>query len=259
MAAGPRSTLSGSRSDRARHKPARRVGHGAGSPSLVRCKICHCTFQAITYTHLRYKHGIENPKVYKKEFSVDSITSKDVRQKISERKILVDRHASDYIRSHWGKASLKEITHYLGIHPSTVRAHAARLGLGLLIERWTESKVLRLLKESRSLGMPMNSGEARRRIPPLYKATLRIFGSWRAGLTRAGLPYEEIARRGPFEKWTRDRIAEEIRGLIREGMERNYGYLRSRHSKLYAAARNHFGNWNAACEAARSGAPETTK
>lgn len=257
MALGPKSKLSRSKSDRHRDPSARGAASRPESGALVRCRICHRRFQAITFTHLRYKHGIEDPELYKRKFAVDLLTSREVRRRISERKILVDRHASNYIRAHWGKVPLKEITRYLGIHPSTVRSHAARLGLGLLIERWTESKVLRLLRESQRLGVPLNSGEARRRLPPLYKATLRIFGTWKAGLTQAGIPYEEISLRGPFEKWNRGRILEEIRSLIREGRERDYRHLRFHHSKLYSAARNHFGNWNAACEAAGSPDQET--
>jgi hypothetical protein len=244
------SKFSGSGSGRDRRSPSSGDDGAGDSESHILCRLCHRWFRAITYTHLRYRHGIEDPRTYKEEFSVEKITAHEVRQRIAEQKFLVDRHATDFIRKHWGKVPLKEITRYLGVNASTVRAHALRLGLGLLVEKWSEPRVIQLLKDARRAGLPLNSGEARHGLPGLYKAALRLFGSWRAGLARAGIPYEQVSRRGPFERWTRERILEEIREIIHEGKESDYLFLQSRHSKLYAAARNHFGNWAKALEAA---------
>jgi hypothetical protein len=214
------------------------------SQTHVRCRICHRWYQAITFTHLKYKHGIEDPTAYKKEYSLRKITAFEVRKRIADQKFLVDRHAIDYIRRNWGKLSLKEITSYLGIDASTVRAHALRLGLGLLVEKWDGAKIVKSLRQARRLGLPLNSGEARREMGPLYKASIKKFGSWKKALMEAGIAYEKVARRAPFESWTEDRILREARALERIGRERNYAYLQEHHSKLYAAARNHFGSWS---------------
>jgi hypothetical protein len=165
------------------------------SRTHVRCRICHRLYRAVTYTHLKYKHGIDDPTAYKKEYSLRKITSFDVRKRIADQKFLVDRHAVDYIRRHWGKISLKEITSYLGIDASTVRAHALRLGLGLLVEKWDAAKIIRLLRRARRLGLPLSSGEARNTLGPLYKASLSRFGSWKNALIQAGIPYEKVSRR----------------------------------------------------------------
>jgi hypothetical protein len=223
---------------------------GSVSKSHVRCRICHRQYRAITYTHLRYKHGILDPQTYKKEYSLSTITSPEVRRRIAELKFLVDRHALDYIRRHWGKLSLKEITSYLGINTSTVRAHAVRMGLGLLVERWNDPKILSSLRQEYRLGLPLSSGEARKRIGQLYKAALKHFRSWKNALGKAGIPYEKVALRGPFESWTKDRILQEARSLAREGKERDYPFLQQHHAKLYAAARNHFGSWTQMLRAA---------
>jgi hypothetical protein len=191
-----------------------------------------------------------DPQSYKKEFSLSKITSADVRRKIAERKILVDRHAIDFIRKHWGRLSLKEITQYLGINSSTVRAHAKQLGLKLLVEKWSNAKVIRLLREAHKLGRPLSSGEARHQMGSLYKAAISRFGSWKLALARAGIAYGKVARRGPFETWTQERIFAEIRRLALGGKERDYAHLQAHHSRLYAAARNHFENWASALRAA---------
>jgi len=220
------------------------------SQTHVRCRLCHRWYEAITYTHLRYRHGILEPRTYKEEYSLSKITSADVRRRIAERKVQVDRYALEFIKKHWGKLSLKEITHYLGINPSTVRSHAMRLGLKLLVEKWCDAKIIRLLREARKLGRPLSSGEARHEMGSLYKAAIKHFGSWKLALVRAGIAYEQVARRGPFETWTPDRIIVEIRSLAREGKERDYIHLQNRYSKLYAAARNHFDSWANALRAA---------
>jgi hypothetical protein len=222
--------------------PSREDGE-AESETHVRCRICLHWYRAITYTHLRYKHGIEDPKIYKEKYSLSKITASEVRKKIADQKVLVDRHAVDYIRRNWGKLSLKEITTYLGINASTIRAHAVRLGLGLLVEKWSKAKILSSLRRARRLGLPLSSGEARKGMGPLYKAAGKWFGSWKNALTEAGIPYGKVARRGPFESWPDERIFREARALQREGKERDYNHLLQHHSKLYAAARSHFGSW----------------
>jgi hypothetical protein len=199
---------------------------------------------------LKYRHGVDSPREYKEEFALTKITSQDVRSRIAEKKFLVDRHAVDYIRRSWGKRSLKEITAYLGINATTVRAHARRLGLGLLIEKWDLGKVLRGIRRARREGIPLNSGYARVHLGHLYKAAIKYCRSWKNALGQAGLQYDRVALRGPFECWTQERIVAEIRELRRQGRDRDYAFIQAHQSRLYAAARNHFGSWKTAREAA---------
>jgi len=220
------------------------------SETQVRCRICRRWYRAITYTHLRYKHAIDDPRAYKDKYALSNLTSAEVRKKISEQKILVDRHAVNYIRRKWGKVSLKEITDYLGINATTVRTHALRMGLGLLVEKWDKRKLILSLRQARRHGVPLSSGQARKRIGPLYRAAMKAFGSWRKALTAVGIPYETVTLREPFEAWTQERIFLEARRLHRDGKAREYAFLQRHHSKLYSAARNHFGSWVAMLRAA---------
>jgi hypothetical protein len=216
----------------------------------VRCRICRRWLQAITYTHLRFKHGIREPQSYKEEFSLSKITALEVRRKIAQQKILVDRIDLNYIRKNWGKRSLREITSYLGISASTVREHAHRMGLGRLVEIWNATKIIQSLRRAFRQGIPLHSGGARDTMRPLYKAALKRFGSWRNALVAAEISPEKVARRGPFESWSPDRIIREILALAKQGKERDFNHLETHHSKLYAAARNHFGSWRKALLAA---------
>jgi hypothetical protein len=176
--------------------------------------------------------------------------SQEVRQRIADRKTLMDDHALGYIRKMWGKLSVREITAYLGVNATTVRAHALKMGLGLLVERWDPSKILRGLRRAHRLGIPLNSGHARKLMGQLYKAAIKYFHSWKNALSQAGIVYETVARRAPFESWSEERVKAEIRELHQSGIRLDYSFLQARHSKLYAAARNHFGSWQAARQAA---------
>jgi hypothetical protein len=217
------------------------------SPSThVLCRLCRRWFQAITYSHLLHKHGIEDPQTYKDEFSLKKITADEVCRKIAAGKFIVDRFDLDYIRENWRKKSLKEITSYLGIGAPTVRVHARRMGLGLLVETWNRPKIVISLRRARRRGEALHSGSARHTMGRLYKAAIKHYGSWRKALEAAGISYDKVARRAPFENWSRDRILQEVRTLARSGRERDYVYIHQHHSKLYAAARNQFGNWREA-------------
>jgi hypothetical protein len=228
---------------------------GQDHKTHVQCRICHKWYRAVTYTHLKYLHGIESPSKYKEEYSLSKITSEEVRGRIAEKKFLVDRHAVDYIRRSWGQRSLKEITSYLGINPSTVRAHARRMGLGLLVERWDLRKVLRGLRRAHRDKIPLNSGHARKHLSHLYKAAIKYCRSWKNALREAGIRYESVSLRGPFEAWSQERVAAEIRELHRQGRDLDYAFIQTHHPRLYGAARNHFGSWKAARRAA--GLPES--
>jgi hypothetical protein len=212
----------------------------------VLCRLCRRWFRAVTYSHLHHKHGIKDPQTYKDEFSLSKITSDEVCRRMAAGRFVVDRFDLDYIRKSWRKKSLKEITSYLGIGAPTVRAHARRMGLGLLVETWSRPKIVISLRHARRQGEALHSGSARRTMGPLYKAAVKYYGSWAKALEAAGIPYHKVARRAPFEVWSRDRILQEMRSLAKSGRERDYVYIHHHHSKLYAAARNHFGNWREA-------------
>jgi hypothetical protein len=205
--------------------------------------MCRRWYQAITYTHLLYRHGITDPQTYKEEYSLIHITSPKVRGKIAERKFALNRSEINFIRVNWGKRPVAEISSHLQKDNATVRAYAVRLGLGLLVEKWTKAKVLKNIRQARRQRLILNSGEARNSMGRLYRAAVRHFGSWKNALEEAGIRYDTVARRGPFESWSVERVVREILDLKTKGVERNYSYLQAHHAKLYAAARNCFGSW----------------
>lgn len=223
----------------------------------ILCLLCSRWFRAITFTHLKYKHQVQEPQDYKDEFSLTTITPSDVRRKVANSKrVLTTRHL-DYLKSHWGKRPLVEISSRLGINASTARAYAKQLGLPLFVKRWDKQQVLKEIRRARRNRQALHSGGIRVSSPRLYKAARSHFRSWKRAVSAAGLDYSQVARRAPFEHWTRDRIIREIEMLSRRRKHQDYRYLERFHSKLYAAGRNHFGNWRRALDAWKRARPSS--
>jgi hypothetical protein len=218
----------------------------------VQCLLCHRSYKAITYTHLKYKHGIEAPKSYKDEFSLGTITSREVREKVAAAKRIVGHKELEYIRKNWAKRPLSAIMDHLGVDASTIRGHAKSLGLPLYVQKWDGTKLISAILRAHRKGVPLHSASARKLIPQVYRSARKgkHFKTWKHAIEAAGLRYSQIARRRPFERWTSARIFQEIRALVRERRHLDYHFLQRKHSKLYAAARNHFINWQKAVRAA---------
>lgn len=219
--------------------------------SHLQCQLCGRWLQAITYSHLKYVHGIPIPARYKVRFKVDKITAMDVRRQVADSKRIVLRRESEYIKATWGRCPLDTLSIKLRLNPSTIRTHAKRLGLPPLRRSWNRKSVLAELRRAYRLGRPLHSGAARRSSPQLYGAAHHHFGSWRKAVEAMGLRYLRIARRAPFERWSTRRILREIRHLITIGGHESYRFLERHHPKLYAAARNYFGSWKAAVRSTR--------
>lgn len=238
----PRVRPSGSRRDRAARDP--RETH-------VLCLLCRRRYQAVTYTHLKARHGIEAPADYKSEFGLERITAGAVRERVAEAHRSVWAREIEIIRKRWRTREQQAIARELGLDPATVRAWRKSLGLPELVRRWDRSKVVDGIRRARRAGLALNAAFARSHpsLRPLYSAARIHFASWRAAIRAAGLSYGRVAIRSKFERWSRARILSEIRRLSAEREQLGYRFLEEKHPKLYTAARSYFGNWKNALRA----------
>ncbi len=92
------------------------------------------------------------------------------------------------------------------------------------------------------------SGAWRHHLSLFRKARYR-FGSWRKAIEAAGLNYDEVVQR---QKWTKERIVEEIRRLYAQGQDLSVTAMQKAYPNLVAIAQSprYFGSWRAAVEAA---------
>jgi hypothetical protein len=83
----------------------------------------------------------------------------------------------------------------------------------------------------------------------LFRAAVRVYGSWRAALEHAGFPDGAWRRR---RKWTQESVLAQIRELQARGCSLAWSDIAKYHPALGAAAvrRSRFGSWKAALQAA---------
>jgi len=84
---------------------------------------------------------------------------------------------------------------------------------------------------------------------PLLAAAMHHFGSYREALGQAGLDYRQILRPRP-RRWTPQKVVQELCRLHSEGHGLADSQVRRRWPQLAAAARNYFGSYRRAIEAA---------
>lgn len=99
-------------------------------------------------------------------------------------------------------------------------------------------------------GKPLYSHYMRLNYQDLLAAGIRYFGTWRAAVESAGIPYDSVRK---YRNWSRERIIETIKRLEKEGVDLSFrSMMLSKYAPMvYAAIRpNHFGTWRNALSAA---------
>ncbi|MBS3821603.1 MAG: hypothetical protein KGY81_07565 [Phycisphaerae bacterium] len=105
---------------------------------------------------------------------------------------------------------------------------------------WRRDQILNLIRRRHAAGLPIAAHNV---VPQSAEvASRRLFGSWRAALKAAGVP--NPSRSHPI--WTKVSVVEGILARQLAG-EPIYAYAVAQHaSRLYDAARRHFGSWREA-------------
>lgn len=100
---------------------------------------------------------------------------------------------------------------------------------------WTKSEIISIIQKQAAAGVPP---VASRMLPPgTVSAVKRLFGSFAAAIRVAG-----IIRSKKCPPWSRRLIVEAIQERARNGQAIHCAGVIATHSKLYDAARNHFGS-----------------
>ena len=116
---------------------------------------------------------------------------------------------------------------------------------------WTPESVLAALAARLDSGALLNYQAVVREDEALTGAARRLFGSWDAAITAAGLDPQKIKRPSPIERerWDRSRVLVEIQQRRETGLSLSAHDVQVEHAKLYGAAVHYFGSWKAAVEA----------
>ena len=117
---------------------------------------------------------------------------------------------------------------------------------------WTKVKIIAAIKRLHMQGADLSPTAVQIEHSALFSSARSHshFGSWRAAVEAAGFNYDDFKR--IKQRWTRDRIIEQICALYDEGEDLLDPEFKTRHRSLYLAACAHryFGSWRRAVEGA---------
>jgi hypothetical protein len=111
-------------------------------------------------------------------------------------------------------------------------------------ERWSKAKILERLRELHAQGASLAVGRVREEHAKLVSAAIREFGSWDAALKR-GIAGHESRR-----TWNQETVKAALRRRQRERKSLNSRLVANDDPGLTKAAREQFGRWRRALEAA---------
>jgi hypothetical protein len=113
--------------------------------------------------------------------------------------------------------------------------------------KWTRERIIREILRRDATGLSLALGGTRGVESTLYRAGLRVFGSWQNAVMAAGIASERARMK---DAWAASKILSTIRSLSRRQRPPRPAELKRRYSHLVQAARRHFGSWSKAVIAA---------
>lgn len=118
------------------------------------------------------------------------------------------------------------------------------------MRKWDQSTIASEITGMHHRGEDLSyAGVAHTRIA-LLRAATRYFGSWKAAIEFAGVPYDDVRK---YRSWTRERIIDQIRDMHQQGVDLSWRHVSTMVDPQLAAAatkRKHFGSWSRALEEA---------
>ncbi len=116
--------------------------------------------------------------------------------------------------------------------------------------RWSEDSIIKALNQLHDDGADLSYSGITQTNLALLRAAMRRFGSWRAAIEAARIPYGEVRK---YRDWSRERIIARIQELHNRGEDISWGNISVNVDPQLAAASTkpkHFGSWREAVEAA---------
>jgi len=121
-------------------------------------------------------------------------------------------------------------------------------------EHWTDDRVLASIRERMVRGESLGHLAVHRSDRAMLNAATRLFGSWGAAVTAAGVDYVGVCHKKPRGYWTPERIVGMIRERADAGLPLTIAVMEREERPLLSAAIRRFGSWRLAVEEAGANA-----
>lgn len=205
--------------------------HTDAGPDEIVCLLCGETYRAITCTHLRAVHGFEGEhpvRDYKERFGLAVASCEEVCEQARKTQIRRHRRAG----RHWTKTRLlgeirsrrrsgRSLAHsrvpvalslaarrMFGTWDEALRRAGCDPGAHRLTQVWSREKLVQEILQIHARGNPLSTLRIHSDHKTLYRAAIRLVGSWGAALRAAGL--DPRKHREP-STWSMDRATAWVR------------------------------------------------
>jgi hypothetical protein len=138
-------------------------------------------------------------------------------------------------------------TQYFGSYRQAVQAAGIDYTTIRRRRSWTKPSVVQELQDLQKRGQDLSTMALLRHSASLYRAAGFYFGSYTKALHAVGIDPAKFRR---FTTWSKPLIIETLQDLDRRGRDLRKSAMDDHSSKVYDAARNHFGTYEKALRAA---------
>jgi hypothetical protein len=117
---------------------------------------------------------------------------------------------------------------------------------------WDEERVVAEIRRLHEENADLSASRIAYSNTGLHQAAIKHCGSWNRAMSLAGIAPKEYSRnlKGPKQRWTKENVIDRLKELNGQGVEMSVKGIGTADSKLYLAARKHFGDIGAALERA---------
>ncbi len=215
-----------------------------GTDAVV-CLLCGKTFRAVTFSHLRARHGATGAQPvedYKRRFKLVAATALDLRRDRRDRRIAkVKREGRRWTK----RRILSDIRHrarsgrpttfsrvparlyaagqlYFGSWRDAVDAAGLPPGSHRSTQTWTRMGIRAAILERRRRRASNSPAVVAKEDGPLFRSATRRYGSWHRAVRAVGI--DPATYKGPW-KWTPERARAWVEDRVAKGLSIRMGLV----------------------------------
>ncbi len=127
---------------------------------------------------------------------------------------------------------------------------ASRVIVRIKARKWDKEKIINFILSRLADGLALNYNYMANKQPTVLYYACEFFGSWKQAIEAAGFDYNDVRAKRPITKWGKENVVKAIQKRFENKLSLASNSVQQNAETLYGAARNYFGSWSNAVEAA---------